>query len=82
MIANKSGIRVTFSDEAVDRILSSDPLTAETIKTQCNRLLQTFEYGLDLIRQKKQLDEIIIPVAGLESPEKFINDLVTESFKE
>jgi ATP-dependent Clp protease ATP-binding subunit ClpX len=81
-IANKSGLRITFSDEAVDRILASEPLTAATIKTQCNRLLQAFEYGLDLIRQKKKLDEIIISQAGLESPEKFINDLVVESFKE
>jgi len=81
-IANKSGLQVSFSDEAIDWILSREPLTAETIKTQCSRLLQTFEYGLDLIRQKDKIAEIIIPVAGLESPEKFINDLVAESFRE
>jgi ATP-dependent Clp protease ATP-binding subunit ClpX len=81
-IANKSGLRVTFSDEAIDWILSREPLTTETITALCGRLLQTYEYGLDLMRQKKKFAEIIIPAAGLESPEKFINDLVAKSFRD
>jgi len=81
-ISNKSSIKVSFSDEAIDWILSRQLETAESIKSICNNLLNVFEYGLGLLKQKKGVDQLIIPVDGLESPEKFINDLVAESFKE
>jgi hypothetical protein len=44
--------------------------------------LSTFEYGFGLLNQKKHITEVIIPVAGLEFPDTFINDLVADSFKE
>jgi endopeptidase Clp ATP-binding regulatory subunit ClpX len=81
-ISNKSGLKVTFSDEAIDWILSHKPLIPGGIKELCGRLLKSFEYGLELLSQKKKFTEVVIPVAGLESPDTFINELVKQSFME
>jgi hypothetical protein len=81
-ISNKSGLKVTFNDEAIDWILSHKTLTPEAIKELCGGLLKSFEYGLELLSQKKQFTEVVIPVAGLESPDTFINELVAKSFIE
>jgi endopeptidase Clp ATP-binding regulatory subunit ClpX len=81
-ISNKSGLKVTFSDEAIDWILSHKTLTPEAIKELCGGLLKSFEYGFELLSQKKHFTEVVIPVAGLESPDTFINELVAKSFIE
>lgn len=81
-ISAKCAIRVIFSDEAIDWMLSQHPLTGDMIKAQCQNLLQTFEYGFGLLKQKKGVEEIIIPAEGLKSPEKYINELVATSFRE
>ncbi len=81
-ISDKSGLKVIFSDEAIDWVLSHKSLTPEAIKELCGDLLKAYEYGLELLSQKKKFTEVVIPVAGLESPDTFINELVARSFIE
>jgi ATP-dependent Clp protease ATP-binding subunit ClpX len=81
-ISDKSGLNVSFSDEAIDWILSQQPPRPEAIKALCDKLLHTFEYGFGLLSQKKHITDVVIPVDGLEFPEKFINNLVAQSFRE
>jgi hypothetical protein len=81
-ISDKSGLNVSFSDEATDWILSHKPLKPEAIQMLCDKLLRTFEYGFGLLSQKKHITDVVIPIDGLEFPEKFINNLVAQSFRE
>ena len=80
-ISAKCGIRVTFSEEAIDRILARQPLNQDGIKTLCDTLGTAFEYGLGLLEQKKGVDHIVIPGAGIDRPEQYITDLVRDFFK-
>ena len=80
-ISAKCGIHVTFSEEAIDRILAQQPLNQKIIKSLCETLGTTFEYGLGLLEQKKGVDHIVIPGAGIDQPEQYINDLVRDFFK-
>lgn len=80
-ISEKCGIHVTFSEEAIDRILEKHPLNHETIKSLCEFLATTFEYGLGLLQQKKGIDHVVIPKSGIDQPEQYINDLVRDFFK-
>jgi len=80
-LSAKCGIHVTFSEEAVDRILARQPLNSEIIKSLCETLGTTFEYGLGLLEQKKGVDHVVIPGAGIDSPEQYISDLVRNFFK-
>ena len=80
-ISAKCGIHVTFSEEAVDRILEHHPLTQEIIKSLCESLAAAFEYGLGLLQQKKGVDHVVIPASGIDKPDQYINDLVRDFFK-
>ncbi|MBW2485074.1 MAG: AAA family ATPase [Deltaproteobacteria bacterium] len=80
-LSAKCGIHVTFSEEAIDRIISRQPLTQEMIKSLCESLGTTFEYGLGLLEQKKGIDHVVIPGAGIDNPEQYISDLVRDYFK-
>ncbi|KPJ99599.1 MAG: hypothetical protein AMJ60_04505 [Desulfobacterales bacterium SG8_35] len=80
-ISVKCGIHVTFSEEAIDRILARHPLNQEAIKSLCETLGTTFEYGLGLLEQKKGVDHIVIPGVGIDRPEQYISDLVRDFFR-
>ncbi|MGV1099226.1 AAA family ATPase [Thiovibrio sp. JS02] len=80
-ISKKCGIRVTFAEEAIDGLLRREPRTLEAINAACVGILQTMEYGLRLMSQKKGVDRVVIPREGVDSPEKFINKLVGETFR-
>jgi ATP-dependent Clp protease ATP-binding subunit ClpX len=80
-ISAKCGIRVTFSEEAIDGILEKQPMTEEIIKSLCDRLGTVFEYGLGLLHQKKGVDQVVIPKSGVHMPEQYISDLVSNFFK-
>jgi len=80
-ISKKCGVRVTCSEEAIDRLLAREPRSVEAISEACAGIFQIMEYGLRLMSQKKGIDQVIIPEDGIEAPEKFINKLVGETFR-
>jgi len=79
--SEKCGIRVTFSEEAVDRLLIREPRTLEAVQSSCALILQAMEYGLRLMGQKKGVAQVVIPGEGIDMPERYINNLVRETFK-
>ncbi|MCX5865716.1 MAG: AAA family ATPase, partial [Deltaproteobacteria bacterium] len=79
-ISEKCGIMVTFSEEAVDRLLTREPRTLETIQSSCAQILQAMEYGLRLMGQKKGVAQVVISKEGVDAPERYINTLVGETF--
>ncbi len=80
-LSAKCGIHVTFSEDAIDRILARHPLNQQIIKSLCETLGTTFEYGLGLLEQKKGIDHVVIPGTGIDKPEQFINNLICEYFR-
>ncbi|MGW8287423.1 MAG: AAA family ATPase [Desulfobulbales bacterium] len=80
-LSAKCGVHVTFSEEAIDRILARQPLNLEIIQSFCETLGTKFEYGLGLLEQKKGVDHIVIPGIGIDAPEQYISDLVRDYFK-
>ena len=81
-ISAKCGLHVTFSEDAIDRILARHPLKQSAINLLCETFATTFEYGFGLLQQKKGIDQVVIPASGVDNPELYINDLVRNSFRE
>lgn len=79
--SGKWGVQVIFSDGAIDRLLAREPRDLENIRRSTETVLQTMEYGLRLLSQKKGIREVVISEEGVDAPEKFINKLVGETFK-
>jgi hypothetical protein len=80
-ISEKCGVPVTFSDDAIDRILTKEPRDEATINQTCEAILQAMEYGLRLLSQKKEITGVVIPAEGIDMPDKYINALVSKAFK-
>ena len=81
-ISAKCGLHVTFSEDAIDRILARHFLKLSAINSLCETLATTFKYGFGLLLQKKGIDQVVIPPSGIDNPEQYINDLVRNSFRE
>lgn len=80
-IGEKCQLKVTFDEAAIDHLLSLQPRTLETIDALCQRVLHFVVMGLQLIRQKQEVAELLIPIAGVLDPEKFINELVEKAYR-
>jgi len=80
-LSEKCQVKISFTEEAVDHILSVLPRAVETIDALCERLLHFMGLGLQLIRQKGEVDELRIPVVGVRDPEKFIKELVEQRYR-
>jgi len=73
-------ILVSFDNEAVNRILAKFPRNRKAVRAICERVMKTCEYGLRLLSQKKDVQEVVVTGEGVDNPEKFINELVEKSF--
>ncbi|MBU0485496.1 MAG: AAA family ATPase [Proteobacteria bacterium] len=74
-------LQVTFSEEAIDHILSRRPRSEEFVINLCHDILGKCEYGFKLLAQKKNIHQVEITAQGVDEPEKFINELVEKKFK-
>jgi endopeptidase Clp ATP-binding regulatory subunit ClpX len=74
-------IQVTFAEEAIDRLLQKSRLTVSSVNEVCQQIFNVLDYGLRLIGQKRLDGELVIPVEGVVTPERFINKVLDESFK-
>ncbi|MFH1217319.1 MAG: AAA family ATPase [Pseudomonadota bacterium] len=81
LVSNEYGLHVSFDDEAIDRIVVKEEWNNVAVIERCETIFHVFEYGLKLIRQKKNVDNMLITVKGVETPDLYINDLVTEIFR-
>jgi len=80
-IYKQCGVRLRFSEDAIDYCLSLNPKTVEGIDVICGKLLKAAEYGLMILENKKLSGKITISADGMADPEKFINELVAEKLK-
>ena len=74
-------VAITFSDDAIDRILVKHPHGFAAVDSFCDEIISVFEYGLRLIGQKCDNCDLEITAEGVDDPEKFINDRVNAVFK-
>jgi len=76
----RQGIRLRFTDEAIDRI--TEVALDEDGKggTICSRLLKDYEHGMKLIRDKIGRREFIIGKEAVDDPEGYLNRMIREIY--
>ncbi|MFU8818711.1 MAG: AAA family ATPase [Desulfurivibrio sp.] len=80
-VAHSFGVDLSFSDEAVDRILARLPRDQATVGEVCDQVLGAMEYGLRLLGQRREAPPLVVSAAGIDAPDKFINQVVSQTFK-
>ena len=71
---------ITFEEDAIDHILTLEKWKLIPIVIRCEMIFKSFEYGIKLMLGKVEQLEVRITVAGVDNPDKFIDQLVTEIF--
>lgn len=80
-VSEECGLDLTFSEEAVDRILARRPRQEALVNEVCDQVLQAMEYGLRLLSQRRNPPALVIPAAGIDAPDIFINQVVSKVFR-
>ncbi len=76
----RSGLKVQFSEEAKDFILSEVIKRDEGVYAYCDRILSNLEYGLKLISDRTGRVHFELPKSALKAPEEYLNRLIRSSF--
>lgn len=76
----RTGFRIVFSEEAVDRILQHVMEMDKGVYAYCDRLLNLLEYGLRLINERTGQGRFVIPPEAIDSPELYLNRLVRRTY--
>ncbi len=77
----RTGFKVVFSEEAVDRILRHIIEMDQGVYAYCDRIVNLLEYGLRLINERTGKSRFVIPPEAIEHPEQYLNRLVQESYR-
>ena len=80
-VSEDCGLEVSFSEEAIDRLLARSSKSIEAVQSSCETVFAALDYGLRLLGQKGDDIQVEIPVRGVEEPDEYIADLLDESYK-
>lgn len=80
LASDEYDVNITFSEEAIDRILVREPRNVNTVITYCEEIFKSFEYGLKLIKQNGNVKSMVIPAQGVDDPDRYINEMVSKAF--
>ncbi|NPA49792.1 MAG: AAA domain-containing protein [Thermodesulfobacteria bacterium] len=77
----RSGFKVTFSEEAVDRILKHIIEMDQGVYAYCDRIVNLLEYGLRLINERTGKVNFVIPPEAIDHPEEYLNRLIRQTYQ-
>ncbi len=76
----RTGFKITFSEEAVDKILQHILQIEQGVYAYCERILNLLEYGLRLLHERTGQSRFMIPPEAIDSPEVYLNRLVRRTY--
>ncbi len=77
----ESGIRISFEERAVDQLLERALEEDVPIGVLCGTILNNYQQGLKLVKEKNGKNEFIITKEAIRNPEGFLNKLIKESYE-
>lgn len=79
--SRKNDLDVSLSDGAIDLLAERIWKAPQAAADYLNTVFCDYGPGLNLIREKTGQRQFIIPAAGVENPEKHLNGLIQEAFR-
>ena len=75
------GVGLHFEPEAADLLVARARQEGEPVRDLCERLFKDYQFGLKLIRRNTGQEEFALPAAAVEAPDRFVSELVIESYR-
>ena len=79
--SERNGLDVSFSDEAIDALAEKVWNEPQELDGCLRLLLQNYDHGLKLIKEKTGKEHFQIPAEGVENPEVYLNRLIQEAYR-
>jgi len=77
---NKHSFKITFSDEASDKIAKNSIESSKEVFDVCTEILKNYEHGDKLIKEKTGANELLITEEAVDDPEGYLNKLIRDSY--
>ncbi|MGA1843947.1 MAG: AAA family ATPase [bacterium] len=81
MFSSRNDIKISFTEEAIDRLVEKVWREGVDSGTFLQRSFQNYEHGLKLIKEKTGKRKYTIPAEGIENPENYMNELIRDTYK-
>jgi hypothetical protein len=79
--SSRNEVEISFTDGAVDCLAERIWKEPQDISDGLKLLLQNYDHGLKLIRERTGQRNFLIPAEGLENPEQFLKRLIQEAYR-
>jgi endopeptidase Clp ATP-binding regulatory subunit ClpX len=75
------GMKITFTDDAADLLVSEALTKAQSVRDLCATKFKDFHFGLKLIAQNSGRTEFVIDKESAEAPDKALSEWVVASYR-
>jgi ATP-dependent Clp protease ATP-binding subunit ClpX len=75
------GVGLNFDEPAVHRLAARAQAENASMRDLCSRLFRDYQFGLKLIQKNTGQSEFAVPVEAVEDPDKYISELVVQSYQ-
>jgi ATP-dependent Clp protease ATP-binding subunit ClpX len=77
----RNELDISFTDGAIDCLTEKIWNEHQDLSQYLMLLLQNYDHGLKLIKEKTGKKHFLIPAEGVENPEQFLNRLIQEAYR-
>jgi endopeptidase Clp ATP-binding regulatory subunit ClpX len=74
-------IRITFGDDALNRIIEKVLQEKVSPNQICENLMKNYEHGLKLIKEKIGHVDFVLPIEAVDDPERYLNRLIQKYYE-
>jgi len=77
---SEHGLEIIFDDSAVRRLVERAQAERMTMGQICGHLFREYQFGLGLVNKNTNQKTFVLNAAAVESPDKFLSELVVKSY--
>jgi ATP-dependent Clp protease ATP-binding subunit ClpX len=78
---SEHGVKITFEDDAVDRIIVRAGDATVGVREFCERAFKDYQFGLTLIKRNSGRVEFAIPARAVDNPDGVLSEWVVASYR-
>lgn len=75
------GIRIRFADDALRELIRLSIDGSEEPLIVCRKIFQNYHHGLKLVMERTGASEFEIPKSAVVDPERYLNDMIQETYR-
>ena len=78
--SSKHGVVLALDDDAIALLVKTAGDQGRSVLQVARQLFRDYQFGLKLVQQNTSQDKFTLPLAAVENPDKYLSDLVVQSY--